>query len=89
MPTTRSAPIALANIIAKCPKPPTPITPTVLPGPQPFAFNGAYVVTPAQSIGAACVDGISSGILIANRAGTRWYVLYPPYEIPPFRYLLL
>jgi hypothetical protein len=40
--------------------------PTLLPGPQPLSFNGAYTVIPPQSIGAASVLAIASGILFSE-----------------------
>ncbi|KAH3659045.1 hypothetical protein OGATHE_006771 [Ogataea polymorpha] len=57
-----SAPSAFANMIAKWPKPPIPMTATFLPGPQPLSTSGEYVVVPAQSIGATSSVFKASGI---------------------------
>jgi hypothetical protein len=58
---TSAAPIALANMIARWPKPPTPTTPTFLPGPHPLRFRGEYTVSPAHIMGAATLVGRASG----------------------------
>merc|ERR1712000_470306 len=62
IPTTLSAPIALANKTPKWPKPPTPTMPTVFPGPQPLTLRGVYMVMPPHIIGAACSLGRPSDL---------------------------
>lgn len=72
MPTTSSAPSALANKTAKCPKPPMPTTATLLPGPAWNRLSGAYTVAPAQSMGAANSGARPVGILTTKCEGARW-----------------
>ncbi|KAK5633084.1 hypothetical protein RRF57_008798 [Xylaria bambusicola] len=62
IPTTFSAPIALAKRTAKCPSPPTPTMPTLLPGPHPNRLKGEYTVTPPHNIGAASAELSPSGM---------------------------
>ena len=89
IPITLSTPIAFAINTAKCPRPPTPTTPTFFPGPAPKTFNGEYTVTPPHNMGAACSGAKPSGILTTKWEGLRWYRAYPPYAFPPFRNLVL
>lgn len=54
------------------------MTPTLLPGPAPYALSGENTVTPAQSIDAAWRDSSASGMGNTNRSCARMPVEYPP-----------
>lgn len=86
IPTTLSAPMALAKTIPKCPSPPTPRMPTLLPGPQPCLLSGENTVTPPHSIGAANSGRRPSGTLTTKCDAARWYRAYPPCDRPPLKW---
>lgn len=63
--------------------PPIPMTPTFLPGPQPWRLRGAKTVTPAHINGAASAESRCSGSLTASLPCWRVYSAYPPWAIDP------
>ena len=50
-------PSALASATPNCPRPPTPTTPTRVPGPAPWRRSGSKSVTPAHMTGPASSSG--------------------------------
>mmetsp|Transcript_88018 Transcript_88018/g.152492 ORF Transcript_88018/g.152492 Transcript_88018/m.152492 type:complete len:202 (+) Transcript_88018:689-1294(+) len=70
------------------PSPPTPTTPTAIPGLQ-YLFRGENVVMPAQSRGAAYSEGSESGTGKVHSAGYRMYCAKPPLSLPGPAYVLV
>src|SRR5688572_29588045 len=79
--TVTAQPVAPAYRTAKCPRPPSPTTPTRELLFKPRGLSGANTVIPAQRRGAALSEAKLSGISAANRASTRTWPAYPPARL--------
>ena len=73
-----SQPRARRNLIARCPSPPMPITPTCAPAATPQRRSGANTVTPAHRSGAAAAASSDSGNGNTNRPSRRMRRANPP-----------
>ena len=74
-------PLAFANLIAICPRPPIPRIPTFCPDLD-HLFNGEYTVIPPHMRGPTYFGGIPSGTLKQNRLSPRHLFANPPISPP-------
>ena len=76
--TVTSAPILAANCTARCPRPPSPMTPALVPRPTAKWLRGEKTVMPPQSRGAAFSESSLEGMRKANLESARMERANPP-----------